>query len=190
MSENLLSILDPAKQARLARFLRDRDTRIQSATKTIEQYALQMSTTQGLTAFLKSPILGFLSTLMTGSPQLATILAAQLPIEEAPVVMGKLQMAYDLYGLLGGDQQSFDLLALWPLVQKNGGEIRQQTWALGQTLEEFWLGKPQKISSAIAMTVFYRLRTHPVTDSLLNLLSPWDLNREMEINEFETLYVR
>ena len=92
-----------------------------------------MSTAQGLTALLKSPILGFLSTLMTGSPQLATILAAQLPLEEAPVVLGKLQMSYDLYNLLGQTHQNFDLLAIWPLAQKKDQSIEQQTWALGHT---------------------------------------------------------
>ena len=141
LSENILALLDPAKQFRLARFLSDRESRIHAAAKIIDQYVLQMSTTQGLTALLKSPILGFLSTLMTGSPQLATILAAQLPIEEAPVVMGKLQMAYELYTLLGTSRQTFDLLAIWPLVQKNDQAIHHQTWALGQTLVEFWLGK-------------------------------------------------
>ena len=144
ISENILDVLEPAKQVRMARFLNDRDTRIKAAAKIIDQYVLQMSTSQGLTALLKSPILGFLSTLMTGSPQLAAILAAQLPIEEAPVVMGKLQMAYDLYNLLGEDRQNFDLLALWPLVQKNEDSISQQTWALGQTLVEFWLGRSQR----------------------------------------------
>lgn len=144
LSENILDLLDPAKQIRLARFLSDRDARIRSAAQIIDQYILQMSTTQGLTAFLKSPILGFLSTLMVGSPQLATILAAQLPLEEAPVVMGKLQMAYDLYRLLGDDRHKFDVLAIWPLVQKNEQAIPQQTWALGQTLIEFWLGQTQR----------------------------------------------
>lgn len=145
LSDNILDLLDPAKQFRLARFLSDRDSRIRSAAKIIDQYVLQMSTTQGLTALLKSPILGFLSTLMTGSPQLATILAAQLPIEEAPVVMGKLQMAFDLYGLLGDDRQKFDLMILWPLVQqKNDQSISRQTWALGQTLVEFWLGQTER----------------------------------------------
>jgi uncharacterized protein len=145
LSDKILDLLDPAKQFRLARFLRDRDSRIRSAAKIIDQYVLQMSTTQGLTALLKSPILGFLSTLMTGSPQLATILAAQLPIEEAPVVLGKLQMAFDLYGLLGDDRQKFDLMILWPLVQhKNDQSISRQTWALGQTLVEFWLGRTER----------------------------------------------
>lgn len=145
LSDNILDLLDPAKQFRLARFLSDRDSRIRSAAKIIDQYVLQMSTTQGLTALLKSPILGFLSTLMTGSPQLATILAAQLPIEEAPVVMGKLQMAFDLYGLLGDNRQKFDLMILWPLVQqKTDPSISRQTWALGQTLVEFWLGQTER----------------------------------------------
>ena len=141
LSNNILELLEPAKQFRLARFLNDRDARVHAAAKIIDQYVLQMSTTQGLTALLKSPILGFLSTLMTGSPQLATILAAQLPIEDVPVVMGKLQMAYDLYRLLGSAQQNFDLLAIWPMVKKNDQTIQEQTWTLGHTLVEFWVGK-------------------------------------------------
>ena len=139
LSTNLLDLLEPAKQFRLARFLNDRDARVKSAAKIIDQYVRQMSTTQGLTSLLKSPILGFLSTLMTGSPQLATILAAQLPIEDLPVVMGKLQMAYDLYNLLGAEEQKFDLLAIWPLVQTNDQSVPDQTWVLGHTLIEFWL---------------------------------------------------
>jgi len=144
LSDNILDLLTPAKQIRLARFLSDRDARIRSAAQVIDRYILQMSTTQGLAALLKSPLLGFLSTLMTGSPQLAMILATQLPLEEAPVVMGKLQLAYDLYGLLGEHRQTFDLLAIWPLLQKKDGTIAAQTWALGQTLVAFWLGQTQR----------------------------------------------
>lgn len=56
-----------------------------------------MTTTQGLTAFLKSPVLQFVSTLSTGSPALAYMLAEQIPVEQLPIVIGKLQMGYELF---------------------------------------------------------------------------------------------
>ena len=61
---------------------------------------IQMTTTQGLTQLLKSPVLEFISTMTTGTPALAQLLAAQIPVEQLPVVIGKLQMAYDLHSLL------------------------------------------------------------------------------------------
>lgn len=134
---------DPAKQARMARFLRDRTTRITTAAKIINQYASQMSTTQGLAALLKSPVLGFLSTMTTGSPALATALATQLPIEQAPVVMGKLQMGYELFTLLAEPEAHpvFDFLSLWPLLLETAPSIKEDAWAFGQTMVEFWSGK-------------------------------------------------
>lgn len=68
LSSVIMEQFEPAKQGKMARFLRDRNTRIQTAGKIIHQYAAQMGATQGLTALLKSPILGFLSTLMTVHP--------------------------------------------------------------------------------------------------------------------------
>ncbi|WP_299411347.1 GTPase [Acaryochloris sp. IP29b_bin.148] len=143
LSEVMVNTFDPAKQARMARFLRDRTARITTAAKIINQYASQMSTTQGLTALLKSPILGFLSTMMTGSPALATALATQLPIEQSPVVMGKLQMGYELFTLLAepDTHPTFDFLALWPLLLETAPSIKEDAWAFGQTMVEFWAGK-------------------------------------------------
>lgn len=143
LSAAMVDESDPAKQARMARFLRDRTTRITTAAKIINQYASQMSTTQGLAALLKSPVLGFLSTMTTGSPALATALATQLPIEQAPVVMGKLQMGYELFTLLAEPDAHpvFDFLSLWPLLLETAPSIKEDAWAFGQTMVEFWSGK-------------------------------------------------
>ena len=100
LSLELVRAIAPAKQLRLARFLRDLETRSNAAGKIIDRYTRQMATTQGLTAFLKSPVLHFVSTMTTGNNALAYVLAEQIPVEQAPVVLGKLQMAYDLYTLL------------------------------------------------------------------------------------------
>ncbi len=141
LSETLLVTLDPAAQFRMARFLRDRESRIQTAAKIIDRYSFQMSTTQGLAALLKSPILSFIATLTTGSPALAALLAAKLPIEQSPVVLGKLQMAYELFILLtDGDLLTFDLPSLWPLLLESNQPLAQDAWAFGQTLVEYWLG--------------------------------------------------
>ncbi|MEM9136272.1 MAG: GTPase, partial [Cyanobacteria bacterium P01_F01_bin.42] len=163
LSENILDLLEPAKQSRLARFLSDRDSRMRAAAKIIDQYILKMSTSQGLTALLKSPVLAFLSTQLTGSPQLAAVLTARLPIEDVPVVMGKLQMAYELYGLLGDASQNFDLLAIWSLVQNTERAVDHQTWALGQTLVEFWLGKVQRNEIGDRYQFFLTQQMSPVS---------------------------
>lgn len=139
LSQALVAALPSAQQGRLARFLTDQETRIQAAAKIIDQYAFQMSTTQGLAALLKSPILGFISTMMSGTPALATVLATNLPIEQSPVVMGKLQIAWELYTLLGTSEQSFDLLQLWPLVLETSSSPSQDAWAFGHTSVQYWL---------------------------------------------------
>jgi small GTP-binding protein len=141
LSLTLLDRIDPAKQLRLARFLRDREARALAAARIIERYSFQMTTTQGLTALLKSPILSFLSTLSTGSPALAYLLAEQIPVEQLPVTIGKLQMAYDLFNLLAGDDEKeikFDLLDLWSLLLNNEGSPDRNAWALGHALVEYW----------------------------------------------------
>ncbi|MFE4108256.1 GTPase family protein [Almyronema epifaneia] len=141
LSLALISHLEPAKQQRLARFLRNQEARTVAAAKIIDHYTFQMATTQGLTALLKSPILQFLSTLTTGSPTLAYLLAEKIPVEELPVVIGKLQMAYELFGLLNDDQpssRSFDLLTLWPLLLDNPSAPDRNAWAFGHALVEYW----------------------------------------------------
>lgn len=140
LSAALIESIDPAKQLRLARFLRDREARTVAAAKIIDHYTFQMATTQGLTAFLKSPILNFLSTLTTGSPALGHILKEQIPVEQLPIVIGKLQMAYDLFSLLDSPDRSaaFDLRTLWPLLLENSATPDRNAWAFGHGLVEYW----------------------------------------------------
>jgi len=143
LSLALIDAIAPAKQLRLARFLNHLETRTLAAVRIIDHYAFQMATTQGLTVFLKSPVLRFLSTLATGSPTLAYLLAEKIPMEQLPVVIGKLQMAYELFGLLTVDQpdgRNFDLLTLWPLLLDNQGPADRNAWAFGHALTEYWTG--------------------------------------------------
>lgn len=144
LSIALLETIDPAKKLRLARFLKNREARILATAKVIDHYTFQMATTQGLTALLKSPILRFISTLTTGSTTLALLLAEQIPVEQLPVVIGKLQMAYDLFLLLNSgesDALNFDLLALWPLLLENPNPPDKNAWAFGHALVEYWTQK-------------------------------------------------
>ncbi|MBD2259635.1 GTPase [Pseudanabaena sp. FACHB-2040] len=134
----LVESLDPAKQLRLARFLRNREARIVSAAKTIDHYTFQMTTTQGVASLLKSPVLQFVAIMTTGNPALGYALAEQIPIEQLPTVIGKLQMAYDLAQLLGPENAKFDLLALWPVLLENPAAPDRNAWAFGHALVEYW----------------------------------------------------
>ncbi|MBS9390416.1 MAG: GTPase family protein [Dolichospermum sp. WA123] len=141
LSSGLLAAIDPAKQLRLTRFLRNLETRTTAAAKIIEHYTFQMTTTQGIAALLKSPVLQFISTLSTGSPTLAYLLAEQIPIEQLPIVIGKLQMAYELFPLLNIDNsksRNFDLLSLWPLLLEKPSTADRNAWAFGHALIEYW----------------------------------------------------
>jgi uncharacterized protein len=141
LSLALLESIEPSKQIRLARFLRNLDARIIAAAQIIDRYSLQMTTTQGLTQLLKSPVLEFISTLTTGSPALAQLLTAQIPVEQLPVVIGKLQMAYDLHSLLNSSQTksiNFDLLSLWSLLLNNSAAPNKNAYAFGHALVEYW----------------------------------------------------
>lgn len=138
LSGALVELIDPARSLRLARFLRDRETKITASARLIDRYRVQMSTTQGVTAFLKSPVLKFLATLTTGSPALAYLLAEQIPVEQLPVVLGKLQLAYDLFKVLGPDKAQLDLLALWPLLLEHNDQPDRAAWAFGHAMVEFW----------------------------------------------------
>ena len=139
LSRELIQAIAPAKQIRLARFLKNLEARSESAAKIIDRYTRQMTTAKGLTAFLKSPILQIISTMSTGNSALAYVLAEQIPLEQAPVVIGKLQMAYDLYVLLNEDASlgNFDLRSLWSFLLTNN-QADHNTWAFGHTLVEYW----------------------------------------------------
>jgi hypothetical protein len=144
LSLALMDAIAPAKQLRLARFLRDLEARTVAAAKIIDRYTLQLATAQGLAALLKSPVLQYLSLLSTGSPNLAYLLAEQIPVEQLPVVIGKLQMAYDLFSLLSpGDAKTlnFDLLSLWSLLLDNSASPERNAWAFGHALVEYWTQK-------------------------------------------------
>ncbi|WYL94645.1 MAG: GTPase family protein [Gloeotrichia echinulata IR180] len=141
LSLGVIEAIAPAKQLRLARFLRNLEARTVAAAKIIDHYTFQMATTQGLTALVKSPVLQFISTLSTGSPTLAYLLAEQIPVEQLPIVIGKLQMAYDLFSLLrNGENHSrnFDLLSLWSLLLENPATPDRNAWAFGHALVEYW----------------------------------------------------
>jgi uncharacterized protein len=161
LSLALLQKIEPSKQIRLARFLRNLDARIVAAAQIIDRYSLQMTTTQGLTQLLKSPVLEFISTITTGSPALAQLLTAQIPVEQLPVVIGKLQMAYDLHSLLSTSQTkaiNFDLLSLWPLLLNNSAAPNQNADAFGHALVEYWT---QSLSIDRLQERFsYYLQTH------------------------------
>ena len=142
LSVSLVEAIGPTKQLRLARFLRNLEARTLAATQIIDHYTFQMATTQGLTQLLKTPVLQFISTLTTGSPTLAYLLAEQIPIEQLPVVIGKLQMAYDLFNLLGDrdtEPRKFDLLALWPILLDNPTPPDRNAWAFGHAVTEYWV---------------------------------------------------
>lgn len=137
LASALVEAIGPTKQTRLARFLRDLDVRSIAATKIIDRSILQMTTTQGVAALLKSPVLQFISTLSTGSPALAHVLAEQIPVEQLPIVIGKLQMAYELFSLLSPDVP-FDLRGLWSLLLDTSAPPDRSAWALGRALTEYW----------------------------------------------------
>lgn len=141
LSLGLVQAIAPAKQLRLARFLRNLEARTVAAAKIIDHYTFQMATTQGLATLLKSPVLSFLSVLTTGTPTLGNLLTQQIPVEQLPVVIGKLQMAYDLFSLLSEDNakiSNFDLLALWPLLLDNSASPDRNAWAFGHAIAEYW----------------------------------------------------
>jgi len=52
---------------------------------------------------MKGPTLKFISTLYTGNPEWGMILADQIPVEQLPAVLGKLQMSYELLALFQKD---------------------------------------------------------------------------------------
>jgi uncharacterized protein len=103
LSLALVESINPLQQLQLSRFLKHQDVRSLAATKIIDRYSRQMATTQGLTALMKGPTLKFISTLYTGNPEWGMILADQIPVEQLPAVLGKLQMSYELLALFQKD---------------------------------------------------------------------------------------
>ncbi|NBD16284.1 MAG: GTPase [Cyanobacteria bacterium] len=140
LSLALMNRIAPAKQLRLGRFLRDREARSVAAAKIIDRYTKQMTTTQGVTALLKNPILEYISTFSTGSPALGKLLLEQIPLEEVPLVIGKLQMAYELFHLFNSESslQQFDLRSLWSLLLDHSESPEKNAFAFGHALIAYW----------------------------------------------------
>lgn len=139
VAKALLEAIPPAQQFRLARTLRDQDTRTLAAAKIIDRYAFQMTTTQGLTALLKSPILTLVARQFAIVSPALPILAQQIPVEQIPIVIGKLQMGYELFGLFHNSAApDWDMPILWQIVTQQDEPVEQSAWALGQSLVEYW----------------------------------------------------
>jgi uncharacterized protein len=138
----LLAQLDPAQQLRFARFLRSIEARTQAATQVIDRYAKQMTTQQGLAAFLKSPALQLIARFTASSPAAAAVLAEQLPIEQLPLIVGKVQMAHELHGLFQDQATaiSFDWPTLWPLFTDCRSQPDRNAAACGYSLIAYWSG--------------------------------------------------
>ncbi len=143
LSLALLDILPPAQRDRMARFLNSQEAQTIAAAQIIDRYCFQMTTTQGLTALLKTPILNFLSNLTTGSPALGALLATQVPLEHLPLVLGKVQMAYELFVLLkpeaAGNLLAFDLRPMVELLLEVSGPPDRNAWSFGQAIVEYWI---------------------------------------------------
>ena len=142
LATQLVEAITPAKSQRLAQFLRSREARITAALRLIERYALQMSSSQGIVALVKTPLFAFLSARFTGTPELGTLLAQSLPAEQVPVIASKMMLTYELAVLLNERGNLFrpgEILKLWPiLVQNSDRAPAQNAWAWGQALVEYW----------------------------------------------------
>ena len=138
----LVEAITPAKSQRLAQFLRSRDARITAATRLIERYAIQMSSSQGIVVLLKTPLFAFLSARFAGTPELGTLLAQSVPAEQVPVVASKMMLTYELASLLNEQGTLFrpgEILKLWPVLLQTGDRApAQNAWAWGQALIEYW----------------------------------------------------
>jgi predicted GTPase len=142
LATQLVEEIAPAKAQRLARFLRSREARITAAIRLIDRYALQMSSSKGIVALVKTPLFAFLSTRFTGTPELGTLLAQAVPAEQVPVVASKLMLTYELASLLSEDEMPFrpgEVMKLWQaLLYGSDRPPAQNAWAWGHILVEYW----------------------------------------------------
>lgn len=144
LSLALIEAISPLQQLKLSRFLKYQDSRSFAAAKIIDRYSHQMATTQGLMALMKGPTLKFVSTLYTGNPEWGMILADQIPVEQLPLVLGKLQMSYELLTLFQTDHfgvkslnKAATLSKIWPLLLTPQISPEQSAKALGTVLVEY-----------------------------------------------------
>lgn len=142
LATQLIAAIAPAKSQRLAQFLRSREARIAAAIRLVERYAVQMTSSQGLVALVKTPLFAFLSARFTGTPEFGLLLAQSIPAEQVPVVASKMMLTYELAGLLNESSTLFrpgEILKLWPvLLLGSDRPPAQNAWAWGQALVEYW----------------------------------------------------
>ena len=64
----------------------------------------------------------------------------QIPVEELPLVIGKLQMAYELFNLFNSESQlyEFDLRSIWSLLLDNSESPEKNAFAFGHALIAYW----------------------------------------------------
>ncbi len=151
LSYTLLDTISPAKQVKLARFLVNQEARAVAAAQLIENYTFSMATSQGVISLLKSPLLGYLSIFLKIPPDLTYLLAQKIPVEQLPVVIGKLQMTFELFSLLkpqglnsaqsGNNQPDFNLLSFWPILLNNDPPLEVNIRAFGQVVLEYYLNE-------------------------------------------------
>ncbi|NEQ47775.1 MAG: GTPase [Leptolyngbya sp. SIOISBB] len=142
LATQLIAAIAPAKSQRLAQFLRSREARIAAAIRLVERYALQMTSSQGVVALVKTPLFTFLSARFTGTPELGLLLAQSIPAEQVPVVASKMMLTYELASLLnepGTRFRSGEILKLWPIMlQGSDRPPAHNAWAWGQALVGYW----------------------------------------------------
>jgi uncharacterized protein len=153
----LMESVAPATQFRLARFLRDLDARSLAAAQIIDRYALQITATRDLTTWLKSPVLALIARQFRVAATTTPVWAAQIPVEQLPVAIGKLQMAYDLFTLFNsGGISNFNLRLFGPLLLDAEAPAERSTWALGQTLVQYWTTASAEPSSTEQLQASYQ----------------------------------
>lgn len=141
----LLERIDPAKQFKLARFLSNRKAKAATAAKIIEHYTTMIATGVGIVSLVKSPLLGYISIFLKIPPDLTYLLAQKIPVEQLPLVVGKLQMAFELFTLLNSQKLDknkfeFDLLSLWPILLRSDPPLERNMLAFGQILIAHYTG--------------------------------------------------
>ena len=143
LSLTLIENISPSQQFRLARFLSNQEARAITAAKLIKDYTFTMATGEGLVSLAKRPAVAFLSILLKVPPKLSYLLAEKIPVEQLPLVIGKLQMAGEIFALIkpeGINQaEKFDLLSLWPLLINNQPPLEKNVQAFGKVLLEYYL---------------------------------------------------
>ncbi|WP_019501016.1 GTPase family protein [Pseudanabaena sp. PCC 6802] len=138
LSNLLIENLDPARQARVARWTNSANVQATAAAKLIDRRAMNLSVGQDVASMLKSAGAGLLFQLR-GMAALSVLLG-NIPVEQVPAIVGKVLMVCDLYKLFKPNLnffQDIDWSSLSPLLMKYSTSPQDDAWALGQALVEY-----------------------------------------------------